>query len=330
MRTFTLILVIFVLIFTGCGGSEREATPSNKSAGLTDEAPSGASLPPPPTYSGSGSGEVLTYADKHSEPTTPPTPTPQQPVPTKPIVQQRQIIRSGSVSLIVEKLDSAEARLAAISATHGGFIANSSRQMNPGNALSGNTQIRVPAAAFDTVLMLVRGIGAVQSENVSSSDVTEEYIDLQARLKTQQELEARILKLLAERSGKLMDIVEIEQKLAEVRSTIEGIQGRLRFLQDQVGLSTLTVTMTEPGAVGTSETETFWGQISKACNEGLDGLVGMISWMIRLIIALLPLFVVVLAVVWVVRWWMQRKKKNPATSAISRDRKEASSTEKNG
>src|SRR5690606_38738577 len=122
------------------------------------------------------------------------------------------------------------------------------RQASTRETMSGEMELRVPAEHFDSILTYVRTVGRVVSEQITSSDVTEEYIDLEARIGTQQQLEARLLDLLAKREGKLSDIVQIEEKLASVRKEIESAQRRLRHLQHRVTMSTLIVVMYEPGA----------------------------------------------------------------------------------
>lgn len=226
---------------------------------------------------------------------------------------QRQIIRSGEVRLRVQSLDSAERRLAQIVAANGGYTANSSRTREIGNTLSGTTELRFPSSKFDQVLSNVRALGEVLGESITSADVTQEYIDLNARLKTQQELEARLLKLLNERTGKLTDIIEIEEKLAAVRNEIEGVQGRLRYLQNQVSLSTLSVTMVEPGAAGTSDTETFGGKIEEAFEQGIDALIDTLGAFIIVVLALLPLIAIAIILYYfLLRPWLRRRKERRA------------------
>ena len=203
--------------------------------------------------------------------------------------EQRKIIRSGSIRLEVNSVDSAERSLLLFVKAQAGYISNASRKKLEGETMMGEVEIRVPFNNFDLVVNHVRSLGNVESEQITSNDVTEEYIDLEARISTQQQLEVRLLDLLAKRSGKLADIVEIEEKLASVRSGIERAQGKLRHIQSRVSMSTLSVTMFEPGGVGTSDTETFGGEIQQAIDESVDGLVTIAAMALRLIIVLVPL-----------------------------------------
>ncbi len=206
-RALFLLLPALVI---GCGAdraSDREYAPQQAKDGDIAQSTPPPPPPTPPLGSPSSGGA------------SPPSPTPAP--------AERQIIRSGEISLRITSLDSTERAVTTIATANNGYISNSGRERSTGNAMIGTTQLRVPADKFQSVLGAVRKLGEVESERISANDVTEEYVDMNARLKTQQELETRILNLLNERSGKLADIIEIEGKLADVRREIEGIQGRL-------------------------------------------------------------------------------------------------------
>lgn len=296
-----------LLIIAGCGdgGGGTEASYDRGESAPSKGAPPMTSAPP--------SAPSLPEHQRQNGPETPgadPSGTPGAPTMT-----DRQIIRSGDISLTVESLDSAERRLSALVTAAGGYVSGSTRNRASGSALTGTIEVRVPSGRFDGFLDGVRRLGRVESEAITASDVTEEYIDLEARLKGQQQLEARILKLLEERPGKLADVVEIEQKLAEVRSIIEGIQGRLRFLSSRVAHSSLTVRMTEPGAIGTSDTDTFGGRMKRAFDQGTEALVGLLAGVLTLAMALLPFLVLGLVIWVVVRRRMKARRERTAADA---------------
>lgn len=205
------------------------------------------------------------------------------------LVDQRKIIRSGSVQLEVASVDSAEKLLNRFVQTQQGYISNASRYHTEGKVMQSLMEIRIPAESFDSLIAYTRSVGDVTSEDITSSDVTDSYIDLQARIHTQQQLEQRLLELLAKRNGTLADIVKIEEKLASVRREIERAQGELRHMQNQVAMSTLSVTMVEPGAVNTNNGETVGGAIQQAVKESIEALVEITVILLRLVIIMLPL-----------------------------------------
>ncbi len=287
-----------ILGITGCGSSNKESAPE---AAMMMTQPSTA---PQQKQTGGAIPPVLYDQQTPTQATPPPAPqspdapkTPDGPAgggsnpPTTPAAIQRQIIRNGELTLRIGSLDTAERVLQTIAAANCGYIANSSRSVASGTSRSGTVEIRVPASRFDTTLAAIRRAGEVEYESVTSNDVTEEYVDLGARLKAQQELEARLLKLVAEHSGKLADLIEVEGKLAEVRGVIEGIQGRLRVLGDQVAYSHFTITVVEPGAVGNSP-RTVGGRLQAAWDNGLEGMIGIVATGLTLLIALLPVLLV--------------------------------------
>jgi Domain of unknown function (DUF4349) len=304
-------LAVLLCLF-GCGaqyesdrGADTQYAPNNQPSPANQEK---TAVPPTTTVpvatdTTSVSEEAPTAPD--GSPGTPP-----------PAPVERQIIRSGQIWLRVPSLDTAEKALARIATTNGGYTANSSRMRESGNTLSGTTEIRFPSAKFDQVVASVHALGEVLTESITSADVTAEYIDLNARLKTQQELEARLLKLLNDRTGKLADVIEVEAKLAEIRNQIESVQGRLRYLRSQVSLSTLTVNMVEPGAAGSSQTETFGGRIARAIERGIDGLIDTLGGFITIGIALIPFIAIGIGVYYAaIRPWRRRRKERQAAEA---------------
>jgi hypothetical protein len=128
----------------------------------------------------------------------------------------------------------------------GGFIANSNVWRDEGHQRASVT-VRVPAEKLDQALSQFRGLAVeVESESLDSQDVTEEYVDLQARLKNEQRTEAELLELLDSRSetGKTADILEVHRELGQVRSRIEQIQGRLNYLNNLSSMATVSITLT--------------------------------------------------------------------------------------
>lgn len=101
--------------------------------------------------------------------------------------------------------------------------------------------VRIPAEKFDTFLETIsESAVSLESKKVSAKDVTEEYVDIEARIKTKKELEARYAQLL-QRAAKVSEVLEIEKEMGALRAEIESIEGRLRYLKSQVAFSTLTI-----------------------------------------------------------------------------------------
>src|SRR5919202_523761 len=107
-------------------------------------------------------------------------------------------------------------------------------------------EARVPAAQFDAAMKEIRAVGSrVTAEKITGQDVTEEYIDLEARLRTQRALEAQLLDI-TKQARQVSDAITVERELTNVRTEIERVEGRRRFLENQSSLSTINVTLRPP------------------------------------------------------------------------------------
>ena len=166
------------------------------------------------------------------------------------------VIRTATASVKVDSLERAVAAVRELAARVGGFIANTGLQTGEGQLRSATIQVKVPATRFDEALAGLKPIGKLESANVETEDVGEEYVDVTARMENAHRLERRLIELLATRTGKLKDVLDVEQSLAQVREEIERYEGRLRYLQAHTAMSTLTVYVHEPvpvvGNAGTS------------------------------------------------------------------------------
>ncbi|MCH7713165.1 MAG: DUF4349 domain-containing protein [Chloroflexi bacterium] len=157
---------------------------------------------------------------------------------------QRQVISQASVSVEVEEVPAAVAQVRAIAEGLGGFVEQLSSSGGPERQRSTMT-IRVPQPDFFTALERIKSLGKVHSENLGSEDVTEQFIDLAARLRSALRQEESLLSLL-ERAGQVSEILTIERELSRVRADIERDQGRLNFLERRVDLATINVTLSPP------------------------------------------------------------------------------------
>ena len=227
-------------------------------------------------------------------------------------VTKRMIIRIGTMSIEVEKFDDAAAKVTDIVKRNGGYISNTTSSQNSSGKKQGTLVLKVPADKYDGLIAEVSTVGKVMNQNINANDITEEYIDLEARLKTQRELEARLLKLLAEKTARLTDVVEVEQKLASVRQIIESIDGKMRHMRNQSEMSTLTLSLYEPAILQTSSGGGFFYELGQGIKKGLRGFTEILSGMITLFIALLPIIILVLIIFWIIRRIIKKRKQKIA------------------
>jgi len=155
------------------------------------------------------------------------------------------VIRTGNVSIEVDSLEPAADALRALARRLGGYVAGSSVQGGADQPREAMLELKVPAARFDEAVGGLGSIGEVESVNVAAQDVGEEFVDVTARVANARRLEDRLVDLLANRTGKLDDVLKVERELARVREEIERYDGRLRYLRSRVGMSTLSVRVHE-------------------------------------------------------------------------------------
>ena len=171
-----------------------------------------------------------------------PAQPPSQPGP----VAERKIIFIASLSIEVEEVEAAVDRARAVAESLGGFVEHLSSSGGSETPRADLT-IRVPQTGFSDALEHIESLGEVQVRNLGSEDVTEQFIDLGARLKSSMAEEKSLLALL-ERSNSVTEILTVERELTRVRADIERAQGRLNFLERRVDLATIQVSLFLPGS----------------------------------------------------------------------------------
>ena len=171
-----------------------------------------------------------------------PAQPPSQPGPAA----ERKIIFIASLSIEVEEVEAAVDRARAVAESLGGFVEHLSSSGGSETPRADLT-IRIPQTGFSDALEHIESLGEVQFRNLGSEDVTEQFIDLGARLKSSMAEEKSLLALL-ERSNSVTEILTVERELTRVRADIERAQGRLNFLERRVDLATINVSLFLPGS----------------------------------------------------------------------------------
>ena len=155
------------------------------------------------------------------------------------------IIRSAQLSLITKEFDKARANLEGILKRHRGYVGELKAGGSTGSGRTLTATLRVPADQLDATLTEVKALGRVESESQSGQDVTSQYVDLQARLSNARNTEQRLTDLLRNRTGKLSDVLEVEQELDRVRGQIEQMEAERKNMSNQVSYATLNATIAE-------------------------------------------------------------------------------------
>ena len=166
---------------------------------------------------------------------TQPDISPQQPAQLA--TQRRIIIRTVNMSIVVDEIQSAIDDIARIADEAGGWMVSSDRSLKH----AGSVSVRVPATGLDSVVEMLRQLATdVESETSTSQDVTDEYYDLQSRLKNQRATEEALIKLL-EKAEHVQYALEVQRELTNVQENIERMLGRIKLLEQTSAYSLITV-----------------------------------------------------------------------------------------
>ena len=219
-------------------------------------------------------------------------------------VENRKIIYRAKIELAVEDFGPVPSAVAELVKKVDGYVADSTLGGTPGIARQGTWKVRVPVARFDEFVAAAKGIGELVTASTQSEDVSEEYFDVEARIRNKTKEEERILKLLEERTGKLADVIEVERELSRVREETERMQGRIRVLADQTTFTTVDISVSEirgyvpPAApdLSTRVSRSFAGSVDGLRTFGeslLVGLAALTPWIPVLLVVCLPFYLFV-------------------------------------
>ena len=200
------------------------------------------------------------------------------------------LVRHGQAAIEVRHMDEAVVRVRQAAQQLGGFVANTALRNGRDEQPSASLELRVPTAQFDQLMSGLKAFGKVETVSANAEDVGEEYVDLGARAANARRVEARLVEMLASRTGKLSDVLTVEQELARVRQEIERHDARMRWLERRASLSSFNITLHEPLALIDRETN---GPIAEAFAEAWRRLVGVIAWCIAALGVLVPVGMVI-------------------------------------
>lgn len=219
------------------------------------------------------------------------TPAPKAP-------EERMVIYEAWISLETSDIQGALNKIGALAERLGGYVAGSSRSTQGAQATAEIT-IRVPKENFRAAVSEIETYGKVLNERAFSEDVTEEYIDLKARLENLKRQEERLREIL-NMAKTVEEVLEVEKELERVRGQIESLQGRINYLERSVAMSVITVSLTEPPPPFTPP-GMDWGETFEAA---LRGFFAVLRGLIILALSLLPI-----AAIGIPAYWAYKRRK---------------------
>ena len=214
------------------------------------------------------------------------------------IYVERKLIKEGIVEFETYDINSTREQILESIEKNKAYISSDQEYKTVGR-ISNTIIIRVPAKSFDLLLNdATKGVAKFDSKNIEVKDVTEEFLDIQARLKTKKELENRYLELL-KKANSVTEILEVEQQIGQLRSEIESIEGRLKYLESKVSLSTLTITFYQ---IVPKETE-FGHKLKNGFKNGWDNLI----WFFVFLTNIWTFILIGIGLIFGFRMWRKRK-----------------------
>jgi len=236
------------------------------------------------------------------------------PASTVDLPADKKVIRNGSLGMLVEKAEDSASAISGIAAKYSGFVESSNIYEVSDGVKSGSVTVRVPEDKFNSVITDIKKLALkVTNENVNSSDVTAQFVDLEASLKNMKAEEIQYQQIMA-KAVKIQDVLDVSSRLANVRGRIEQTQGQMNYLSRQVAMSTISVSLTAQ-----AEVEVFgivWRPLTvlkQAVKNLMSDLANFVDYLIYLMFKLpvlilqLALFGFILWIIWKIGKWGKRR-----------------------
>lgn len=302
---FSIGLLLTLLILAACGASPREANyaPAPMATVVVEKSVQMAE----DTAGYRGEGQVATTTT------------------TDLLQEERKVIYNASLTLVVKDPEEAAKQVEDLVAATGGYIANMNAYRNSDGLLFYNITLRVPVSGFNSIRDALRNLAVrVENDSINTDDVTDQYYDLEARLRTLRATEEELLSLLKEtreRGGKVEDIMTIYRELTNIQSQIESLQGQLNRLDKLTALSTITVEL-RPDEL-TKPIKTSWRPLETLRNSFrilINVLQGLVDVLIYLIVVAVPTLIIlaipILIVLFILRWFIRKlRNRKPKSDA---------------
>jgi hypothetical protein len=227
----------------------------------------------------------------------------------------RKIVKTAEVRLEANEPDKVQQEIASIAESHRGFVVETHQSMSDvtlGVRDSVSIKIRVPADRYDDAMQAIRGsAGRLLVEASKGEDVTEEFIDISARLRAKKALEAQFVEIM-KHAETVEDALSVQTQISEVRSEIEKIEGRIRFLEDRSALSTIDVDIQTPAFLA-ANTAGFVQRLGDSVGRGSEAAFNFTLGLVAFVIGALPFTVFIGLPVFFVGRSIWRRNGRPAS-----------------
>ena len=221
---------------------------------------------------------------------------------------ERKIIYSSDVHLVLKKTNFEEfdKEIRSLLEKYEGYHSLVTFEGNRGYGRSGKWVLRVPVRHYQTFVAAVKDLGVPELVQENSQDVTDEFVDLDARLANQKRLEQRILEVLDQVSGKIGEVLEVERELSRVRETIERLEGRMRQLKDRVSMTTVKLFVREDEDYQPPQALSFGEEMGESWSGSIAAMKSFFKELILFVIALSPWLLILFGLLLLIRRFFRR------------------------
>ena len=200
--------------------------------------------------------------------------------------QEPMIARTISLSIIAKDFSASRTSLDAILARHRGYAASLAVSSEQNAARSLQASLRIPAGELNAAVIELKSLGPVQNETQNGEEVTQQHADLIARLKNSRETEARLQDILRNRTGKISDVLAVEQEIARVRGEIEQMEAEQKSLEHRVDFATIDLKLSEEykaqlGSPSPSVSTRFHNAFVAGYRDALETAVGALLFVVE-------------------------------------------------
>lgn len=319
MKYFKLCALSLLALSISCGGERAANSPSSSGSSGTSESealrPAGAPVRNDQiaTKSGGGGGGRTQVTSMSVGPNATLAQTQISQIDTAPT--DRKIVRNADLTIEADSPEESQKSVASIAESKGGFVVESQQSSSDKTGATRDIvtmTVRVPAAKFAETVDEIRKTGKrVIIETIKGDDVTEEFIDVEARLRAQKATEQQFMDIM-KRANSVEDALNVQRQLGEVRSEIEKIEGRKRFLENQTSLSTIKVRLQTRAAFTASSTG-FFDRLGESFSTGLDFALSFVLALVTVFVSIMPFLILIAVPAFFVIRYVRKGRRGPRT-----------------
>jgi hypothetical protein len=223
---------------------------------------------------------------------------------------QRKIRYTAIVDVVVKDLDAGQLEVERIVAEAGGYVARSEITGSAGTRRTGTWTLKIPVDKYRAAVMALAALGNTLRNSSDSEDVTEEFVDLEARLRNLRAEEETLNKLMKDSAFKLDDVLKMREQIVKTRGDIERAEGRLKYLSSVTSYSTVNLTLQEIQDYKPPTAPTFGSEVSETFAASVASLQHFGRGVAIFLVALAPWLPVVVPALFLLRWASRRLAKS--------------------